>query len=353
VLAVALLVRPARAAEGPLLVVVEAPPALEADAAEIRRAISTELHARAIAPMSTPAEVPGRALIVALDRDRIVMSLRANDGTSVARVIPAPGEHAARLRAIVWLAGNLARDQVSAILAEAPPEASPLAAIPTLPVTSAATEPPSAATGPPPKLALPSTAASASGTGETLSIRAQPQPPPGPLRWSISGSIGPVIADVERSFGATWSSLGFQPSTAWQIAVQRRREHERLVIGGRLEGTYNHSGNGQGPQLLGAELFVGSDWRFRHFTLEATIGAGPEAANILQHESIAYGYPTMNTTYYFSTYHFDFYAQGAIAAAIPLGGSMEGLLQLGVHLNSSYADNWFAASTIGVRYTLP
>ena len=38
--------RPARAADGPLLVVVEAPPALEADAAEIRRAIGTELRSR-------------------------------------------------------------------------------------------------------------------------------------------------------------------------------------------------------------------------------------------------------------------------------------------------------------------
>ena len=85
-------------------------PALDADAAEIRRAIGTELHARTVAPMSTPAEVPGRALIVALDRERIAMSLRANDGTSVARIIPAPVERAARLRAIAWLAGNLARD---------------------------------------------------------------------------------------------------------------------------------------------------------------------------------------------------------------------------------------------------
>jgi hypothetical protein len=52
--------QPAHAAEGPLLVVVEAPPALEADAAEIRRAIGSELHARTIAPMGTPAETPIR-----------------------------------------------------------------------------------------------------------------------------------------------------------------------------------------------------------------------------------------------------------------------------------------------------
>ena len=59
VLVVAPLGRPAQAAQGPLLVVVEAPPELEADAAEIRRAIGTELHARTIAPMSTPANSGG------------------------------------------------------------------------------------------------------------------------------------------------------------------------------------------------------------------------------------------------------------------------------------------------------
>ena len=129
----------ARAADGQLLVVVEAPPALETDAEEIRRAIGAELHARTIAPMSTPAEAPGRALIVALDRDRIAMSLRANDGTSVVRVIPAPVERGARLRAIAWLAGNLARDQVSPILAEGPAESSPSATIPAPPATPVAT----------------------------------------------------------------------------------------------------------------------------------------------------------------------------------------------------------------------
>ncbi len=110
----------ARAADGPLLVVVEAPPALDADAAEIRRAIGTELRSRTVAPMKTQAETSDRALIVALDRDRIAMSLRTSDAAPVARSIPSPPEHAARLRAIAWLAGNLARDQVSPILAEAP-----------------------------------------------------------------------------------------------------------------------------------------------------------------------------------------------------------------------------------------
>ncbi len=134
--------QPAHAAEGPLLVVVEAPPALDADAAEIRRAIGTELRSETIAPMKTSAAPSGRALIVALDRERIAISLRTNDGAPVGRVIPAPAEHAARLRAIAWLAGNLARDQVTPIVAEAPLDMPSLATIPPVNATTPATEPP-------------------------------------------------------------------------------------------------------------------------------------------------------------------------------------------------------------------
>jgi hypothetical protein len=345
--------RLAHAADGPLLIVVEAPPALDADAAEIRKAIGAELRVRTIAPMSTPSEPPGRALIVALDRDRIAMSLRATDGGSIGRVIPAPAEHDARLRAIAWLAGNLARDQVSPILAEGPPESSPVAALPPPPVTEIATETPPAPAASTPRPALPSNpsppASDAGGT--TISVRADPQSPRGPLRWSISGAIGPVIADVERTFGTTDSSFGFQPSTAWQITVQRRREHERLVIGGTLEGTYNHAGNGQGPQLIGVNLFVGADWRVRYCRLEATIGAGPEAGSLLHFDGSVDSTPPQSSLYY--TYQFDLFVQGTLAAAIPLAASWEGVLQLGIHLNSSEQEHWFTASTIGLRYTLP
>jgi hypothetical protein len=341
----------ARAVDGPLLVVVEAPPALDADAAEIRRAIGTELHSRTVAPMKTPTEPSDRALIVALDRDRITMSLRTSDAPPVARSIPVPSDHAARLRAIAWLAGNLARDQVGPIVAESIGEPSTSTSITALPVPSTATEPPPGPAASALTAALPPVLPPPSDPGgETLSIRAEPRSAPGPLLWSISGSIGPIIADVERVRGTWWSSFGLQPSTVWQLSVQRRRAQERLVIGGRLEGTYNNSGNGNGPQLFGADVFVGSDWRFRYCNLEATLGAGPEATNVYL---LAYATPTMEGPYQISVYRFGLYAQGSITAAMPLTGGLEGLLQIGVHLTSSYAENWFMASSIGVRYRLP
>ena len=122
---VALIGRGARASDAPLLVVVEAPPALDADAAEIRRVIGGELRSPTVAPTQNASEVGDRTLIIALERDRMTMSLHTNDASPVVRAIRLPAERDARLRAIAWLAGNLVRDQVSPILSEAPPEPPP------------------------------------------------------------------------------------------------------------------------------------------------------------------------------------------------------------------------------------
>ncbi len=96
---------------------------------------------------------------------------------------------------------------------------------------------------------------------------------------------------------------------------------------------------------------MGAAWHYRYCNLEATIGAGPEAGSILQYDSAKVGNYTETSPYY--SYHFDLYAQGIIAAAVPLSGSLEGLLQLGFHATSTHEETWFAVSTIGLRYQLP
>ncbi|HLK92255.1 MAG TPA: hypothetical protein VKZ18_20340 [Polyangia bacterium] len=350
----ALAATPAHAADGSLLVVIEAPPALGADAAEIRRAIGAELRVSVAAPTQTASDRSERALIVALERDRIAMSLRASDAAPTVRVIPAPADHAAWLHAIAWLAGNLARDQVSPIIAQMPPESPPAATAPALPASLPATEPPPAPPATPPAAApaapppLPDFP-----PGPAIAVRVARRTPPSPLRWSVTGSIGPLVAGLGHQSSYPWSAgFGLEPSTMWQIAVQRRRERERLVVGGALEGTYNNSGNGVGPQLIGAEVFVGADWPHKYCTLEATIGAGPEAASTVGIDT----YTAMNGGFSsgtYVTYYLDLFARGSVAATVPLSGALEGVLQLGAHLNASRNEQWFAASTIGVRYTLP
>jgi hypothetical protein len=286
------------------------------------------------------------------------MSLRANDGTSVARVIPSPVDRAARLRVIAWLAGNLARDQVSPILAEAPVEPLPLPTVPALPVATAATEPPPAATQPsgehPSSLpvAPPSSPPLPGDVAGAISLRTEPQKPPSPLFWSVSASVGPVIAAFDRgAFVVGPFTVRIHDSTAWQVEVQRRRTNGHLIIGGTFEGTHSNRADEDSPQLLGVNVFVGADWHSRLCNLEATIGAGPEGASILQYESVPVGNETEALPYY--SYRFALYAKGAIAAAVPLGDSIEGLVELGFHVSSTREESWFGASTIGVRYILP
>jgi hypothetical protein len=175
------------------------------------------------------------------------------------------------------------------------------------------------------------------------------------VEWSLSGAAGPVLAGITRPSAGVWPLSFGLLSTAWQLDLQRRRKNEQFVAGVSLEGTYDHEAGGAGQQLLGADAFIGNDWRHRHWTLEATIGAGVEAAQVSQQDVVAYSNSNYNVSgfVYHPSYQLGFYAQGALAAAVPLSSAVEVLIRLGVHLTGAHDEDWFAASTIGLRYRLP
>ena len=342
---------PAHAAEGPLLVVVEAPPALDADAAEIRRAISTELRAQTIAPMQRSGEPPGRALIVAFDRERIAMSLRTNDSTPIVRDIPAPTDRAARMRAIAWLAGNLARDQVTPLVAEAPAEATPLATIPSIAPTPA-TEPPPlpspTATATADVPAAPVTA-SAAETVTTTGRIAPPENLNGPYQWSITFADGPTdaIARYHRSGEEGGESIF---GTAWYLEVQRRSAKNGFLLGAALSGT-----NGDfAPEGIGLSVFLGSASRRGRWSFETTVGAGVE----LGEESVTVFsvYPTANgqgvAMQQDPVLRPALLADAGVAVAHPLWQSVDVVVRLGARLSTTSIDDWFLTTTLGLRYNL-
>jgi hypothetical protein len=339
--------QPARAADGPLLVVVEAPPALDADAAEIRRAIGTELRAETIAPMNRSTGSPGRALIVAFDRDRIAMSLRTNDAAPIVRDIPAPTERAARLRAIAWLAGNLARDQVTPILADTPAETTPLATIPSIA--------PVPGTEPPP---LPSPTATATAVvpaapvtptaAETVTTTGKIAPPEnltGPEHWSITFADGPTdnIARYQRRPGSIFGS-------AWYLDVQRRSERNGFLLGAALSGT-----NGDfAPEEIGLFVFVGSASRRGRWTFETTVGAGVglgEEAVLTATVTSVNGSQNVALTQQ-NQLRPGLLADAGVAVAHPLWQSVDAVVRLGAHLSTISIDDFFLATTIGLRYNL-
>jgi hypothetical protein len=340
---VALSGRPASAAEGPLLVVVEAPPALDADAAEIRRAIGVELRAQTIAPMKRGAEPPERALIVAFDRDRIAMSLRTNDGIPVVRDIPTPTDRAARLRAIAWLAGNLARDQVTPIIADMDAEPTPLATIPSI-APSPATEPPPLPLPTKTTTAIvPAVPATPTAAGTVATI-APPENLNGPYHWSITFADGPtanIDNDQDRRIAGT----------AWRHDVQRRSERNRYLLGAALSGT-----NGDfAPEAVGMLVFVGSASRRGRWSFEATVGAGLElgaeaVTSVTATHSSANGFATTATQG--DLIRPGLLADAGVAVAHPLWQSLDAIVRLGAHLSTISLDDWFLATTLGLRYSL-
>ena len=356
---VALVGRPARGADGPLLVVVEAPPALDADAAEIRRAIGAELRSETVAPMKTSAAAPGRALIVALDRERIAMSLRTSDAAPIARSIPAPSEHAARLRAIAWLAGNLARDQVSPIVAETPIEMPSLATLPPTAIPSTTVEPSAQVSGPYPATEPPPVG----DATNVISAHPRDERPSGAPRWSVGVAYGPTtyfpvvniaqpgkpnLAVKDPFNSGFWTGLA---GSAWRVELERRTKQDGYFFGASLEGTAGDFA----PQLIGATVFAGSAKHLGRWSFEPTVGAGLELAEVMEVSSSLTQSSTSDLTTTITESNAvrpALCADGAIAVEHPVSDSFDATFRLGLHTTTAQFDNWFFSATFGLRYNL-
>jgi hypothetical protein len=105
--------------EDSLMVAVEVEPELGIDAGEVRSAIGAELHRPVVAPAAAPKVDAEDVLLVSMSGKRTVVSFRGASRQDAARAIPTPADRAGRLRAVAWLAGNLARDQVSPVVVAA------------------------------------------------------------------------------------------------------------------------------------------------------------------------------------------------------------------------------------------
>jgi hypothetical protein len=256
--------RPASAAplysEGPLLVVVETGPGAECDAAAVRAAIAAELHKEVVAPSTTRATAAAAGaqpdmIVVAIDKDRIVLTLRGSAEKDLTRAIAAPSDRAAKLRAVAWLAGNLARDQISPLLAaddSGPPAMAP-----------PATAPPASeslpAAGPPP-------VEDDDAPGVT---RSRPAPLPGAAHWSITLGAGPART-FESPFG---SGYAISPPR-WNPMLQL--EATRHAASGFFVGMAADVGPWP-VHPFGAAALGGLAWRGPQLFVEISAGAGAQA----------------------------------------------------------------------------
>jgi hypothetical protein len=336
----------ARAASGEggrLLVVVEGAPGEELAADDVRQTIAAELGAPVLGPGEGGA--PARVLVVALGRGEIRMALHVSPVAAVARTIPAPAERPARLRAIGWLAGNLARDQVTAIVARVTEsELEPALA------SAAVAEPPArAATEPPPPSAVPPSAA-------TAAIATRPAAPAGSTgegsTWSITLAGGPA---AQMSFPGTPLPWQLYVSPSYQVEIERSPAPGGLLVGVALDvGTNNPTSFLD--REIGVAGFVGSSWRSRRLFAETTAGLGiqalelPITTNTFTQSSVS---GTMSSTTVGGALSPVLYARGVAGVGMAIGRSLDAVARISGYLGSSGLERSYASATVGVRFRLP
>ena len=331
----------ADAAVEPLVVVVETRPGDGIDPVEVRRAIADELRTPVRAPRDADAEGTADLLIVTVDRAEIRMSLRARAASVVTRTVPAPGDRKARLQVIGWLAGNLARDQVSEIVAPAPaPVAGAAATASVDPIGRQEPPPPP----PPPPTEPPPLAESAARDAAPASagvIAAGPAPPAGSTGSGWSVTIGGGPSALWTGFGdreqPIWPTVG-----VWYLEVQRRAPGGHLILGGALDigpdMALGYATNA--PAFIGTVALLGAGHRFGRTFVEATVGAGLEA----------YQYGSYVGT---NVINLGLYLRGQATVGLTLWRSLDLLASGGGHLGS--VGNWdhFLTTSLGLRYRFP
>jgi hypothetical protein len=344
----------ARASDERLLVVVESGPGVAVDARDVRQTIGAELGVPVVAPSDAAAAGASNVLIVAVDKSDIRMSLRGSAAGLVARTIPSPLDRPTRLREIGWLAGNLARDQVSGIVA-VPAERN--AEHPTLLIAAADSPPagaPLSAVSPPPPDPSPASAIAAATPAPTEIIAARPfetERTRGPL-WAITAAGGPTAAlALEQDRPST-----VVRDTTFQLEIQRQSSPSSFIFGAALDiGTASRY---YGSQLFGMAGFFGSGWHRRNWFLEATAGAGLEVARLPP--TIDYtvfnaaGGATMSSETVSSDFQPLLYLRGTGTLGVPIAKSFDFVARVGVHLASSGGFTTdFLSATAGVRFEIP
>ena len=330
----------AAAESPPLLVAAEIDPGLGVDAKDVRSAIGAELHRAIAAPAAAPSFDVADVLLVSMSRSRTVVSFRSRGEDSASRAIPTPEERVARLRAVAWLAGNLARDQVSPlVLAEAAekPEKRP----------SAWNEAPASApsTAPPPAV-VPPTPGPVMGDESTQLRRTGSESTPPEPTWRVSLAGGAAMENL-RGGGAGWSWGPVYATRAWQLEVQHRQATGWL-LGGALDYGPN-AGNG-----LGYAATVGIEQSWRRFRFEESLGLGLEPGSARQSTVVTNSSLTGQNSETTVSSSLTVYSRGFLTATYPLSRSWDLLARVGAHFNlAGPVEDTLLVTSVGVRLRLP
>lgn len=345
----------------PLLVVVETSSGAGVGPAEVRRAIAGELGAEVRAPRDPAAPDTADLLIVTVNQAEIRMSLRTRASGVVSRAVPAPGERKARLASIGWLAGNLAREQVSAIIAAEPEPASVSTAStegePAASVASASVASPPPLEPPPlpeisPRGVAPTSAAEMASASEgILSARSLAVAETAVTSWSFTLAGGPTALFVSPRDAASDQSVWPGPGV-YSLEVQRRPSAAGSFLGAALEVAPDLGlSAGTGADLIALTALGGVGHRFGRTFVEGTVGFGLEAyqwttsATMLSPRGLS-------STSEGAAVRLGLHLRGQATAGVLLSTSFDLVASLGGHLGTVGKWDHFVTSALGVRFRL-
>jgi hypothetical protein len=336
------------ALDPPLMVAAEIDAGLGVDARAVREAIGAELHRTITAPAAGPDADLRDVLLVSMSRERTVVSFRARTDEAAARAIRTPADRAARLHAVAWLAGNLARDQVSPLVMVAALESAPPSDAATeapAPPPAATTAPPDVRTAaPPPIAASPSHVAPAPSTVLTRRSEDAPAPLAAPT-WIFSLAGGSAMTDEAGNGGARQVDF----ARAFQAEVQHR-QGAGWLLGGAID---------YGPtpfHRMGYAVTGALQQRWSAFRLEESLGFGieasvngltmtPQTLNPMTGASSGLTAVSPTTAPYLRAF---------VTAAYPLWRSWDLVLRVGAHSDiEATLDTAYLATSLGVRLSLP
>jgi hypothetical protein len=344
----------ARAAAEPLLVVVEAEPGADVAPAEIRAVLREELKTPILSPKDAKASDATRLLVVTLDGPAIRVSLRESQSELVTRTVGAPSGQSARLRTIAWLAGNLARDQVTKIVDGPVPGRTAVDTAPGASGSAPASAGLQPAATPQPLQPPPPTSVATSTAVDSVAVTPSSATSNRASEWAVTVSAGPLLVPFPAGASIAGSNISIAGlGSAYELRVQRSESHGlNLSLAVEIGQPLPH----YDLPFFGVAGLAGKHWDHRHWFAELAAGVGVEVAKGRTEttrttaSSVSGFESTLVTTYEERP---GLFATGRGALGLPLSPSLDALAELGVLVGSLGYQTDFLSTTLGLRLRIP
>jgi len=307
----------------PLVVVVEASADSGVTPEEVRVAVAKEIAGPVADPSDPTVDGNTEILVIVIKGTEATLSFHAREGALRRRSIALPEEHADRVRTIVWVSMNLAKDQVAGLL-------------------GGATDAKAQALMPPPTKIEPATPADVKSTvplpEPTVAARL-PEPSQSPASWSC------------HFIGMTpYGKLTWNP---WRNGVEYQIEAQRPLWDWTV-GVAMDMGPADEPTVALA-AFIGDGWHRGRLRLDATAGLGLELTDrqVVTNTNVVSTNGTSSTSVLSTQVRPRLYGRGNLTLLWSVRRAFALTLRAALHLATDDLYYCYGAALLGLRINLP